>query len=218
LEEDLEYADIVIRENSDFINFLFSNKILIPISEDFLRYHKDNEKYDLNDNVKNRDDTKIKYIINKINNIKNYYSPMVEKNAKLKLDTEKLFYKQLDPRMAILFNDNEEIKIIQKLELLENVTDYDLLIELENIRKYAYVNFKNVSRDYIKLRTSNTIDSIRYTSLKLKKNIPIETRIGHNNLDLNVIGVAWNPSRFKLNKTPTINTPLDLLLKYFKSQ
>ena len=32
--------------NNKMIDFLFSNKIIIPITEDFLRYHKNTEKYD----------------------------------------------------------------------------------------------------------------------------------------------------------------------------
>ena len=43
--------------------------------------------------------------------------------------------------MAVLYNDNEEIKIIQKLGSAENALDYDLLIELQNLRKYSYNNF-----------------------------------------------------------------------------
>ena len=61
------------------------------------------------------------------------------------METEKLFFKPLDPRMATLYNDDEEIKIIQKLQLSESAADYDLLVDLENVRKYAYVNFKNFS-------------------------------------------------------------------------
>jgi len=168
LAEYQQEKEIIIKENEDYINYLFSNKILIPINEDFIRYHKDTEKYDI-ETTNKKDDTKIKYIITKMNNIVNYYSPMVYKNPKLKLEVEKYFYKNLDPRMAILYNDNEEIKIIQKLMISENSNDYDLLIELQNFRKYAYNNFKNASRDYIKLRTYKSIDSIRYINLKKKK-------------------------------------------------
>ena len=48
------------------MDFLFSNKILIPITEEFLRYHKSGEKYDKSSmqNLKERDATKIKYVIN----------------------------------------------------------------------------------------------------------------------------------------------------------
>lgn len=209
LVEMKEQNELIIKENQDFINYLFSNKILIPITEEFLRYHKDSEKYETEGNV-NKDDTKIKFVINKLNNISNYYSPMIEKNPKLKLEIERYFYKNLDPRAAILFNDNEEIKIIQKLMMVDNATDYDLLINLQNVRKYAYVNFKNVSNDYIKLRTPNTIEAIRSINLKKKKTEFIETRIGHNNIALNVIGIAFNTSRLNINnRTPKVLHPIE---------
>lgn len=184
-----------IKKNYEIINFLFSNKILIPISEDFLRYHKDSEKYETpNSGPKNRESTKIKYIINKINNVKNYYSPIVEKNAKLKLEINELYYKQFAPRQVILYNETEELKIIQKLENKDTVEDFDLLIDLINIRKYAYVNYKFISNYFIKLRTINTINAIRSTNIKQKKNEFLELRIGNDNIDLDVIGIAWNPS------------------------
>ena len=204
LEEVRDTKEFVIKENQDFINYLFANQIIIPITEDFLRYHKDSEKYDPESlieasNIKERDATKIKYIINKMNNVRNYYSPLLEKNPKLKLETEKLFFKPLDPKMAVLYNENEEIKIIQKLEMSENATDFDLLVDLENMRKYAYVNFKNFSKDGIKIRPPKTIQGIRQTSLKQKGKFPIELRIGHDNIDMNVIGIAWNPSKLPLD-------------------
>ena len=204
LEEVRDTKEFIIKENQDFINYLFTNKIIIPITEDFLRYHKDTEKYDPeslieSSNIKERDATKIKYIINKMNNIKNYYSPLLEKNPKMKLETEKLFFKPLDPKMAVLYNDDEEVRIIQKLQMSENATDFDLIIDLENLRKYAYVNFKNMSKDGIKIRPSTTIQGIRQTSLLQKGTIPIELRIGHDNIDMNVVGIAWNPSKIPLD-------------------
>ena len=200
-------SEIIIKENQDFINYLFSNKILIPITEDFIRYHKDSEKYNI-DNEK-KDNTKIRYIINKLSNIRNYYSPMIQKNITLKLEVERQFYKNLDPRMAILYNDNEEIKIIQKLMMSDNVIDSDLLIDLQNIRKYAYINFKINLNDYIKLRPSITIEAIRLINLKKKKSEYIETRIGNNNIDLNIVGIAFNTSRLNILKTKKSLTPLE---------
>jgi len=206
LEEQVEYTELVIRENDDYVNFLFSNKILIPITEDFIRYHKDTEKYE--SETKLKEDTKIKVVINKVNNIKNYYSPLLDKNPKLKLETKNLFYKNLEHRNAILYNDDEEIKIIQKLEYADKKNENDYLIDLEDLRKYAYVNFKHASRDHIKIRTSNTIEAIRYMNFKNKKNDLLETRIGHDNISLNVVGVVWNSSRFKMLKTPNLR-PLE---------
>jgi hypothetical protein len=204
LEEYRDTQEFIIKESQDYINYLFSNKIIIPITEDFLRYHKDTEKYDTENlseliHIKDRDATKIKYIMSKMTNVRNYYSQLFDKNPKLKLDTDKLFYKPLDPRMAVLYNNDEEVKIIQKLELSENTSDYDLLIELQNLRKYAYINFKNFSRDGIKIRISKTIQAIRSTSLKQKPKTPIETRIGNDIIDMNIIGIAWNPSKRPLN-------------------
>ena len=207
LEDMRETKEFIIRENQDFVNYLFANQIIIPVTEDFLRYHKDTEKYDPeslaeSSNIKERDATKIKYIISKMNNIRNYYSPLLEKNPTQKLEIQKLFFNPLDPKMATLYNDDEEIKIIQKLKLSESASDYDLLVDLENIRKYSYVNFKNFSKDGIKIRPTKTIQGIRLTNFKYKGDeakSSIELRIGHDNIDMNVIGIAWNPSRIPLD-------------------
>ena len=207
LEESRDTKEFIIKESNDFINYLITNKVVIPITEDLLRFHKDSEKYDPESlvetaNIKDREATKIKYIISKMNNIRNYYSTLLDKNPKLKLETEKLFYEAGKSRMVVLYNNDEEIKIIQKLQISENAADYDLLIDLENIRKYAYVNFKNFSRDGIKIRPYKTINAIRSTNINSKmsdKKIPIELRIGHDNIDMNMIGIAWNPSRMSLD-------------------
>ena len=196
LVEMREKSDIIIREKKEFINYLFSNGILIPINEDFLRYHDKNELYDKDVSAKDRETVKIKYITNKLNNVRNYYSPMLEKNPKLKIEVDKLI---LEPRKTVLFNENEELKMFQKLKMSGNPTDTDFLIELENMRKYAFVNFKNLSKDGFKLRTKKTIESIRAISLKTKKDVPIEIRIGHDDIDLAIIGVAFNPSKIPLN-------------------
>ena len=86
---------------------------MFSITEDFLRFHKDSEKYDSdtlvkdNTDIKERDATKIKYIINKMNKIRNMYSKIYNKNPKLKLEAEKLYYKPQDYKEAVLYNDNE---------------------------------------------------------------------------------------------------------------
>jgi hypothetical protein len=94
------------------------------------------------------------------------------------------------------------IKIIQKLQLSETATDFDLLIDLENIRKYAYVNFKNFSKDGIKIRPPTTVQAIRSINLKYKGNElknHLNLRIGNDNIDMNVIGIALNPTATPLD-------------------
>ena len=201
LHEYENIKEVIIKESQDFINYLFTNKILIPITEDFLRFHKDTEKYEQNKDIKDRrdrDSTKIKFIINKMNNIINFYSPVIESNPKLKLETASLFYKQLEERKAVLYNDDEEVNIIQKLDLSKDINDYDLALDLKNIRRYAYVNFKGFSKNGIKIRTPNTIDCIRYINLLSNKMPTLEMRIGNDNIDMNIIGIAYNPSKMIL--------------------
>ena len=58
----LEYKksqEFNITSTKKIIEFLFDNKILIPITEDFMRFHKSNYKYEKTDE-KTRDDTKNK--------------------------------------------------------------------------------------------------------------------------------------------------------------
>lgn len=206
LEEYKNYQEFVIKENIEYINYLFINKILIPISEDFIRYHKDTEKYLFNvneTNIKERDATKIKYIINKINNVSNYYSNLLDSNAKLKLEIQNLFFKPLDDRLAVLYNEIEEIKIIQKLENSDLTSDKEYLIDLENIRKYSYLNFKNLSKDGFKYRPTEQVEAVRYINILNKKKTKIETRIANNDLDINVVGVIFNPLKLPLNNFTT---------------
>jgi len=200
-----EYKNYNIDDNiNNNINYMLKKKIIIPITEYFIRYHKDTEKYDSSNiisdtDIKNKDTTKIKYITNKMNLVINYYSSMISNNPKLKLETDKLFFKPLQSRMAVLYNNIEELKIIQKLSLIQNATDADLLIDLINIKKYAYVNFKNSIHNVFKIRPNETINCIRYTNLLDNSNLPLESRIGNNNIDINIIGIVLNPLLKSLN-------------------
>jgi hypothetical protein len=187
-----------ILNNYKMIDFLFSNKIIIPITDDFLRYHKATERYDkdTNSGINDRESTKIKYIINKINKIINLNSQTYKKNPQLKSDVMNLFYKSLEYKEAILYNDNEEVKIINKLDTSEQSTDLDLLFDLNNIRNYPYINYKEMSKEGIKIRPSRMIQGVRYANIKHKfpKNRKLELRVGHMNLPLNVVGIIFNPS------------------------
>lgn len=212
----LEYKkekELNIIGNTKMIDFLFSNNIFIPITEDFVRYHKNTERYDkdITGELKERDATKIKYIINKINKIVNLHSTIYEKNQKLKLDAMNLFYKTYEYRDAVLYNDIEEVKIINKLNLSDNTSDLDYLVDLENMRKYAYLNYKDLSKDGIRFRTTLPIQGIRYTNIKYKKphNRKIELRVGHSDLPLHIVGLLYNPTKQNL-ATLDINKLYDI--------
>ena len=117
-----------------------------------------------------------------------------------------MFYKPLDHLKAILYNDIEEIKIIQKLELSDSSSDQDLLIDLESYRKYAYLNFKKLANDGIKLRPDKTIDAIRYVNIKFNdRKRKLDLRVGNPNLSLNVIGLAMNFTNLSLKNFKNID-------------
>ncbi len=198
LEDYKKEKEIHIVGNTKILDFLFSNRIFIPITEEFLRYHKNTERYDRNigEDIKERDATKIKYIINKMNKVMNLNSSIFDKNQKLKMDALNLFFKPLEYKDAVLYNDLEEVKIISKLELSGTTSDIDYLVDLENLRNYAYINYKDFSRDGFRLRTTLPIQGIRNSNIKYNnpKNRKIELRTGHKDLPLNVIGVIYNPN------------------------
>ena len=191
--------------NEDKAKILFEKKILIPITEDFLRFHKNTETYESNDSfdkqsTKEKENTKLKYIVNRMNSIINYYSPAIQNNNKLKIEVEKLFYKPLYYRNAILYNDYEEIRLLKKLENIGKKGDDDDQIEdLINFRKYAYQNFKDFNNDGLRLRFNNTIDAIRDVSIKyFDKKRSIQYRVGSKDMDLMIVGAAFYNSNSPL--------------------
>lgn len=202
LEDHKKEQELRIIGNTKMIDFLLTNRILIPISDDFLRFHKNTEKYDkdITGELKERDATKIKYIMNKMNKVINMYSNIYEKNQKLKLEAMNLFYKALEYKDAILYNDLEEIKIVTKLSASENTTDLDYLVDLENMRSYAYLNYKDFSKDGFRFRPSIPVQAVRMSNIKHKtpKNRNLELRVGHGDLPLNIVGLIFNPTGKKL--------------------
>ena len=106
------------------IHQLFNNKILIPITDEFLRYHKESDMFDKNttttienkDRSNKKDNTKIKYIITRLNKVKNYYSQKVQANNELKTEIDKIFYHPMLYRKVIIINDIEEINILRKFK------------------------------------------------------------------------------------------------------
>ena len=196
------------------INQLFKKKILIPITDEFLRYHKESELYDKNastnidqkDRVNIKDNTKIKYIINRINKVKDYYSSKVYSNPVLRSEIDKIFYQPMMYRKAIIINDIEEINIMRKLELqgksvVEANEYYDDLLQL---RKYPFIEFRITKNDSFNIKLDTTVQSLRYCNFEFKNDpkfpnmnkTELQYRIINNNVKTNIVGVAlpkFNP-------------------------
>ncbi|VVU95522.1 hypothetical protein CPAV1605_1273 [seawater metagenome] len=187
--------------NEEKVKILFDKEIIIPITEDFLRYHKGTESYDafepLNKkSLREKDDTKLKYIVNKMNSVRNYYSTAVQRNNKLKIETQKLFYKPLDFRNVVTYNDFEEVRILKKLENIgKKSSETDYLIDLLGFREYAFQNFKDFNNDGFRVKVDTTIPIIRYVNIEhMNPKRVLQYRVGSENMPLMVVGVAFRNS------------------------
>ena len=205
---DNEYNNMIDFTIEDKINILFEKKILIPITEDFLRYHKFIESFtgDISTKINKKDkttrkyNTKIRYIITKINNVKDYYSSKVINNIELKNEIEQLFYKPLIHRKIILMNELEEIEILNKLDLQgKEVTDKnEFYINLKQIRLYPYLEFNFSSKDSMPYKPRKLINAIRYCNIEYKDNSnfmniiknQLEYRVINDQMTANIVGVV----------------------------
>ena len=188
------------------INELFEKQLLVPITDEFLRYHKDSEKYekiegaqgtkiDENEKSNKRNDTKLKYIVTKINKVTDYYMPDINRQ-----EIEKIFYQPMLNRKIVLYNDTEEVAIISKFANMGrvNIENSEFFSDLKEMRESAYINFKNFKNVGFQLKTNNYVDAIRYSNIEHldnrsiigSYNRPIELRPLSKNIISNIIGVA----------------------------
>ena len=205
-----DYSDNINEARQYFTDFdlkiqkLLDTHIIVPIVDDFLLYHKDNEKYekqgDKFESVKKKDDTKIKYIVNKINTVADYYKNQNE--------IKKLFYIPLQDRNAVLVNTYEDIKIISKMKniIKMNNENHDLLNDLINYRLYPYISFKDFKTNGFVFNSNSTLDGIRNISIKdidKKKFNILQTRIVSDNMLVNIVGFAIINNNDELECTNT---------------
>ena len=185
--------------NYDYkINKLIEYDIITPIVDDFLLYNKDNYVYEKKGNIedKNKEDTKLKYIINKINLMRDY-----NQNK----EAEALVYdKQID-KMSILYSVFENIKIFTSIKNFVKVKTelVNLYNDLYNYYLYPYVSFKDLGRDGFILIPTETFEVLRYISFneKINKDNYLLTRSGSDNMNLNIVGFCLsNNFNKKLNE------------------
>jgi len=187
-------SDIVIPEsNESKILKLINSRMIIPIVDDFLLYHKESEKYEKTSDIdKKKEETKIKYIIYKIDKTSELYSAKDDKTREL---IKKNFYAPLMNRKAILVNNNEDVKIITKvmnlgrkaLESNENFNDF------AKYRIYPYINFKDFKNNGFTLQLNKTVPVIRAVSFdkdefKQNKNSFMQMRVGSKDEYINIVG------------------------------
>lgn len=180
----------------DKIIRLIESGIVYPICDDFLLYHKDMEKYETKLDHNKKGDTKIKYIVNKIDLVSEYYSERVKQNEKLHNSSKRKFYIPLLSRKATLVNHNEDINIINKYlnQSKISIENEEYMNDLLTYKIYPYINFKNFENGGFSIVIDKTIDAFRYVSFnktgefkQYGKN-SIQHRITNKDLILNVVG------------------------------
>jgi hypothetical protein len=199
---------------------IIKSKLLVPISDEFLLYHKDTEKYDSpqdNIQIKKKENTKIKYIVNKVNFASELYSEQIKKNESAKFSIKKLFYGPLNNRKGVTINYYNDINIINKFVNQTNLSteNIEYLNDLLHFRSYPYINFKEFENDGFPLMFDSTIDVVRSVSFEktgdFKQNSThkLQMRIGSKNMLINIVGFVIPPTNIHL-KCTRINNSIDI--------
>jgi len=210
-------------------NLLFSTRGVSPIVDDFLRYHRDIERLDVdsdktfdipsfskqsgNRNERNiqlalmrqhknkKENTKVQLIINKIEMISELYSDTIRNNPETERDIKKLFYAPLAHRKAVSYNYLDEVYVFRKMQLQgRKVTEgNEYYLELEFILANAYFNFK----DFQKYGVTVTLDVDRPIQMLRYSDIEYISQFPQSVLDVRTGG-----SQHIINATGMIIGPI----------
>lgn len=200
---------------------LINGGFLIPITEEFMLYNKDSEKYgthseeeskskDSHDKTK-RERTKIRFILEKINSVENYYS---EKNSETHRKIENNLYVPLASRFAVAYNEFEDIRIMTKLLQSKSVENVENINEMWNYRQSPYVNFKDFKKNGFPIlfdQTRSAIRSISFEKDGTMRQTPhslVQLRTGSHDQQINIVGFAVNTSRLPLDCAKVRNLSL----------
>jgi len=191
--------------NDQKIDILINSGLVIPILDDFMLYHRDTERYDkvVTEEARKKEDTKIRYIIGKIDTTAELYSDSSKSDSKLKSTIMKNFSAPLYNRKAILRNDIEEIKIINKFinqgRRAQEKNDY--LNDLIFYRKYVYLNFKDFDKYGFSHTFSKTVQAVRAVNFdkesefkQINDNHKMQRRVGTKGSTCNVVGLMIKPT------------------------
>jgi hypothetical protein len=186
------------KNNDEKINEIINSKLFVPIVDDILLFHNQNEQYEKNvedSKTKKKEDTRIRYIIDKIDMATNLNIP--EKHSEAK----KLYSQPLYNRKAVLINNFEDTKIINKFINIGKLSseNSEYLKDLEHIVIYPYINLRD-STNGVFIPLTKTIDALRYinfessTEFKQRPNSYIENRVGSKDNFINIVGFLLRPS------------------------
>lgn len=180
------------KKNSTLIEF----PLFTPIVDDFLRYHKDSERTEvegdtsfkipisnqsnskniqmllLNQQRKKKDNTKAQIIVNKLDAISDLYSDNAKKNTEYEKEIKKNLYAPFANRKVVLHNYSEEVHVLNKIinQGQKAIEGNEYFLELSDINSRAYFNFKDFQSDGTSINVESTkpINLLRYTNIEYK--------------------------------------------------
>lgn len=179
---------------------LLELNIITPIVDDFLRYHRDTERLDVDDdksfniplvstnNAKNvqlallyqqrkkKENTKAQLIVNKIDAITDYYSDNVKNNPEFLKTIKQYFQNPFHYRKAVLHNHLEEVRVLNKIfnQGRKVIEGNEYYLSLKQIVQNAYFNFKDLQKygTSVTIFPKEPINMLRYNNIEYQSQMP----------------------------------------------
>lgn len=201
-----------------------SRLISIPrvtvIADDFLRYHRDSFRSELNEKTpiiltsnnnaqnvqlviknqqrKKKENTRAQLILNKIDAIQSLYSPNVRNNPTTETKIKQLFYEPLANRKVVLHNYIEEIEIIDKMRKTETyITSVDeYYLEMVFTTTRAFFNFKDFKQygTSVVYDLNRAINVLRYSNIEYPgSDQMLDIHTGAYQSIINMVGLTIGP-------------------------
>jgi hypothetical protein len=224
-------ATTVETKNNNLLEF----KMLSPIVDDFLRYHRDTERLETetdkpiimplvsNNNAKNiqmallyqqrkkKENTRAQLIVNRIDAISDYYSENVKNNPDALKDIKKYFQNPLSYRKAVMHNYLDEVRVMNKImnQGRRAIEGNEYYLELIHAVSNAYFNFKDFQKygTNINIYSEMPINMIRYD------NIEFQTQMKQLELDMHTGSSDSTINLVGLALGPFVNGPIQCIKK-----
>lgn len=183
---------------------IISNKLLslnwiYPISDEFVRVNRDDEKDDMkilpilnkdaDKNERGYENIKVQNILKKIDLASDLYNNP-ENETQIK---NSVFYSGLYESKAIVYNNNSENNVINKYYKLGSIKqNNEAYLQLIEFNTYPYINFKNFKNIGFNTHFDKTVSMIRYVNIEFPKNkyYPIEMRTSREDSQANIVGIS----------------------------
>ncbi len=195
----------VIEKPIEINNNLLSLEWIYPISDEFVRVNREDEKDDIKilptinpqqKNDKGYENIKVQNILKKIELASELYNNNSQNETQIK---NSVYYSSLYDSKAIVYNNNSENNIIHKYYNLGSIKqNNEAYLQLIEYNVYPYINFKAFKTYGFNTIFDKTISMIRYVNIEFQKNkyYPIEMRTARQDSQANIVGMMIPISMF----------------------